>query len=86
MDYIDVFSKQKAKLLLDHWSFDLTIRLEDGKTPPLGLIYSLSFLELQTLHKFLDENLKARTIYISNFFCGAPVLFVKKRIGPCIYV
>jgi len=81
MDYINVFSKQKAKLLLDHWPFDLTIHLEDGKTPPLGPIYSLSSLELQTLRKFLDENLKARTICISNSPCRAPVLFVKKKNG-----
>jgi len=85
MDYIDVFSKQKAKLLPDHWPFDLTIHLEDEKTLPLGPIYSLSSLELQTLHKFLDKNLKVRTICISNFSCEILVLFVKKRIGPCIY-
>lgn len=78
-DYINVFSKQKAKLLPDHQPFDLTICLENGKTSSLGLIYSLSFLKLQTLHKFLDKNLKAGTIYTSNSPCGAPVLFVKQK-------
>ena len=80
-DYTNVFSKQKAKLLLDHRPYDLTIHLEEGKTPPLGPIYSLLSLELQTLCEFLDENLKTRTIRTSNSPCGVPVLFVKKKDG-----
>jgi len=79
-NYTDIFSKQKAKLLLDHWPYDLTIYLEEGKTSPLDPIYSLSPLELQTLHEFLDKNLKTRTICTS-------VLFVKKKNRSlCLYV
>ncbi|CDO76910.1 hypothetical protein BN946_scf184594.g17 [Trametes cinnabarina] len=47
----DVFSKRKADTLLEHQPYDLKITLEEGKVPPLGPIYSLSQVELNTLHK-----------------------------------
>ena len=56
-DFADVFSKSKADSLPEHRPYDLKINLEDGAQPPLGPIYSLSPLELEVLHKFLDENL-----------------------------
>jgi len=80
-EFIDVFNKPKSKLLPDHQPYDLSIQIEEGQNPPLGPIYSLSPLELQTLQEFLDKNLKAGTIHTSNSPCGAPVLFVKKKNG-----
>ena len=41
-DYTDVFSKSKADTLPPHRPYDLNINLEEGTSPPLGLIYSLS--------------------------------------------
>jgi len=55
--------------------------MEKGTTPPLGPIYSLLTLELQTLREFLDENLRTGTICPSQSPGGAPVLFVKKKNG-----
>ena len=80
-DYADVFSKGKADTLPEHRPHDLKITLEEGTTPPLGPIYSLSKLELDTLREYIDENLRNQFIRPSNSPCGAPVLFVKKKDG-----
>ena len=78
-EYADVFSTQKAKILLEHRPYDLAIQIEGNKIPPLGPIYSLSALELETLQEFLEENIKTGIIRLSKSPCGAPVLFVKKK-------
>ncbi|KAJ8469582.1 hypothetical protein ONZ51_g8881 [Trametes cubensis] len=80
-EFADVFSKTKADILPEHRPYDLKIDLEEGATPPLGPIYSLSKLELDTLREYIDENLRSGFIRPSNSPCGAPVLFVKKKDG-----
>ena len=79
--FADIFCKQKAKSLPSHRPYDLAIQIEEGTTPPLGPIYSLSLIELQTLRTFIEENTKTGIIRPSNSPCGAPVLFVKKKNG-----
>ena len=56
-EFCDMFSKFRANTLLTHQPYHLKINLEDGVTPPLGPIYSLSPHELQTLREFIDEHL-----------------------------
>ena len=80
-DYADVFSKSKANTLPPHRPYDLKINLEEGTSPPLGLIYSLSPAELAVLRKFIDEHLKSGFICPTNSPYGAPILFVKKKNG-----
>jgi len=80
-EYRNVFSIQKAKLLPEHRPYDLAIQIKEDKIPLLGLIYSLSALELKTLQEFLEENIKIGIIRLSKSPCGAPVLFVKKKDG-----
>ena len=80
-DYTDVFSKSKADTLPPHRPYDLKINLEEGTSPPLGPIYSLSPAELATLHEFIDEHLKSGFIHPTNSPYGAPILFVKKKNG-----
>ena len=80
-EYADVFSTQKAKILPEHRPYDLAIQIEGDKIPPLGPIYSLSALELETLQEFLEENTKTGIIRPSKSPCGVPVLFVKKKDG-----
>ncbi|KAL1947004.1 hypothetical protein VTO73DRAFT_13965 [Trametes versicolor] len=80
-EFADIFSKSQADILLEHRPYDLKITLEDGGVPPLGPIYSLSKLELDTLREYIDENLRSGFIRLSNSPCGAPVLFVKKKDG-----
>ena len=56
-DFADVFSEVKANKLPPHRPYNLKINIEEGSTPPLGPIYSLSKTELQALREFLDENI-----------------------------
>lgn len=80
-EFADVFSKSQADILPEHRPYDLKITLEDGAVPPLGPIYSLSKLELDTLREYVDENLRSGFIRPTNSPCGAPVLFIKKKDG-----
>ena len=62
-------------------SHDHHINLMDDATPPFGLIYSLSEVELLALREFLDENLKNKMICPSQSSARAPILFIKKKDG-----
>ena len=48
-DYADVFNKARADTLAPHRPYDLKINLEEGTSPPIGPIYSLSASELKAL-------------------------------------
>ena len=61
-EFMDIFCKHRAKTLPSHRSYDLSIQIKEGSLPPLGPIYSLSALELQTLREFIEENTKVGTI------------------------
>ena len=80
-EFADIFSKSKADTLPPHRPYDLKINLEEGASPPLGPIYSLSPAELATLHKFIDEHLKTGFIHLTRSPCRALVLFIKKKNG-----
>jgi len=80
-DYADVFSKAKASELPPHHDYDLKIELEEGTSPPLGTLYSLSPVELSALWMFIDENLNTGFIRPTASSHAAPVLFVKKKDG-----
>ena len=56
-DFADVFDKAKADMLASHRPYDLKINLEEGSTPSLGQMYSLSQTELVALQEFIDEHL-----------------------------
>src|SRR3979490_2785089 len=78
-DFADVFSKVSADILASHRSYNLKINLEDGTSPPLSPIYSLSVSELQSLRDFLNEHLIKGFIRPSHSSHRAPVLFVWKK-------
>ena len=80
-DYADVFSKAKASELPPHHDYDLKIDLEEGTSPPLGTLYSLSPVKLTALRTFIDENLNTGFIRPTASLHAAPVLFVKKKDG-----
>ena len=48
-EFTDVFSKRKADTLVEHCSYDLKINLKEDAASPIGMIYSLSPLELEAL-------------------------------------
>jgi len=80
-NYVDVFSKTKASELPPHHDYDLKIDLEEGTSPPLGTLYSLSLVELSTLRTFINENLNTGFICPTASSHAAPVLFIKKKDG-----
>ena len=80
-DYADVFSKVNASTLPPHRDYDLKVELEEGTTPLLGTIYSLSPVELTAFRTFIDENLTTGFIRPTSSSHTAPVLFVKKKDG-----
>jgi len=80
-DYADVFSKAKASELPPHRNYDLKIHLEEGTSPPLGTLYSLSPVELSALRTFIDKNLNTGFIRPASSSHAALVLFVKKKDG-----
>src|SRR5271167_276442 len=80
-DYADVFNKAKADTLAPHHPYDLKIEIEEGASPPIGPMYSLSQSELATLREFIDEHLRIGFIRSTTSPHGAPVLFIKKKDG-----
>src|SRR5207245_2750256 len=62
-----------------HRDFDLKIDLEEGASPPLSTIYSLSPSELESLRTFIDEHISYGFIHQATSAHGTPVLFVKKK-------
>src|SRR5258705_9627950 len=41
-DFLDLFVDKEVTELLPHWSHNIKIELEQGKSPPFGLIYTLT--------------------------------------------
>src|SRR3979490_2777596 len=80
-DFADVFSEAKAETLGLHRPYDLKITLKDGAKMPHPPLYSLSNLELEALHTFLDEHLNMGFIRASQSLHTASILFVHKKHG-----
>ncbi|MBW0506087.1 hypothetical protein O181_045802 [Austropuccinia psidii MF-1] len=78
--YLDVFSKVKAEKPPPHHACDHHIELE-GSLPPVGVIYSLSNQESDTLRDYISENVEKGFIWPSSSSTGEPVLFFKKKDG-----
>ncbi|MBW0512861.1 hypothetical protein O181_052576 [Austropuccinia psidii MF-1] len=78
--YLDVFSKVKVEKLPPHQACDHHIEL-GGSLPPVGVIYSLSNQESDTLRAYILENVEKGFICPISSSTGAPVLFVKKKDG-----
>ncbi|MBW0523644.1 hypothetical protein O181_063359 [Austropuccinia psidii MF-1] len=78
--YLDVFSKFKAEKLPPHCACDHHIEME-GSLPPVGVIYSSSNEESDTLRAYISENVEKSFIRLSSSSTGEPVVFVKKKEG-----
>ena len=81
-EFAKVFSKKEAEALPEHRSYDHTIPLQEGATPPFARTsYSLSPKELEVLDKYIKDNLRKGFIRHSQSPAAAPILFVKKPDG-----
>ncbi|MBW0533492.1 hypothetical protein O181_073207 [Austropuccinia psidii MF-1] len=76
--YLDAFSKVKAEEIPPHCACDHHMELE-GSLPPVGVIYSLSNQESDTLRGYNSENVGKGFIWPRSSSTGAPVLFVEKK-------
>ena len=87
-NYSDIFSMENAVELPENTAMNkYAIKLEKGKQPPFGPIYSLGLVELETLKTYIETNLANGFIYPSKSPAGAPILFDKKPDGSfCLYV
>ena len=81
-DYSDVFLEKNAAELPENTGINKhAIKLEEGKQPPFGHIYSLGPVELETLKTYIKINLANGFICPSKSLAGAPILFDKKPDG-----
>src|SRR5260370_32785852 len=79
--YINVFVDREATTLPPHHNQDIKIKLEEGKAPPFGPIYSLMPVEKEALHSYIFENLVKGFIHHSVSSAASPILFIKKPNG-----
>ncbi|MBW0498746.1 hypothetical protein O181_038461 [Austropuccinia psidii MF-1] len=77
---VDVFFKVKVEKLPPDCACDLHIELA-GSLPPVGVIYSLSKQESDTLRAYISENVEKGFIQPRSSSTGVPVAFVKKKDG-----
>ncbi|MBW0469596.1 hypothetical protein O181_009311 [Austropuccinia psidii MF-1] len=70
----------KVEKLPTHHACDHHIKLE-GLLPPVGVIYSFSKHESETLRSYISENVEKGFIRPGSSSTGAPVFFVKKKDG-----
>ncbi|MBW0553081.1 hypothetical protein O181_092796 [Austropuccinia psidii MF-1] len=70
----------KPEKLPPHCACDHHVELE-GLLPPVGVIYSLSKNESETLWAYISENVEKGFIRPRYSSTGAPVFFVKKKDG-----
>ena len=81
-DFSDVFSEEKVLVLPKLTELNQhAIKLQDGKQPPYGPIYSLGPVELETLKTYIETNLANDFIWPSKSPTNAPILFVRKPEG-----
>jgi hypothetical protein len=73
--------EETIKALPKHQLWDHEIKLEPGKQPTFGPIYTLSKKELKALKTYLEENLKKGFICKLESPAEYPILFVPKKDG-----
>jgi hypothetical protein len=79
-DYAHIFSKAESNILPPHRPYDHKIQLEADGASSLHYspLYKISAEELETVKKYLTDNLAKGFIEPSQAPFAAPVLFVKK--------
>lgn len=76
-----VFSESAVNELLPHRPYDISIELENSKSPPFGPMYRLSQDEREALAAYVDKNLRKGFICRSSSAAASPILFVRKKSG-----
>ena len=78
-NYSNVFSMEHVAEFSENTGINKhAIKLEEGKQPLFGPIYSLGPVELETLKTYIKTNLANGFIRLSKSPVGAPILFDRK--------
>ena len=81
-EYSDIFSVENVAGFLENTGMnEYAIKLEEGKQPSFGPIYSLGPVELETLKIYIETNLANNFIRPSKSPARAPILFDRKSDG-----
>ena len=81
-DFADVFLEKLANVFSERTrANEYTIKLEKGKEPPYGPIYSLEPVEFKTLKTYIKTKLAKSFIWALKSLAGALILFVHKPNG-----
>ena len=80
-NYLNIFFKKEADILLPHQTYNHIIHFKEGAQPSVFTLYSMSHDEALELHQYLDENLSKGFIQISHLQAAISILFVKKSKG-----
>jgi len=79
---LDVFEKREKTMVPPHPpGIDLGIHLEEGKTVPIKQIYTLSYDQLEELHRYIKQNENHGWIQKVRSGRALPIMFVKKKNG-----
>ena len=87
-DLANVLLEKSANVLTKQTKVNkYTIKLEKGKQPPYGPIYSLESVVLKTLKTYIKTILANAFIRALKSLAGAPIRFIRKPNGSfCLYV
>ena len=87
-DFANVFLKKLANIFLEQTGInEHIIKLEEGKQPSYGPIYSLGPVEFKILKTYIETNLANGFIRASKSPAGSSILFIGKFNGSfCLYV
>ena len=79
LDFTDIFLEKSANILRERTGAnEHAIKLEEGKQPPYGPIYSLGPVDLKSLKTYMETNLANSFIWVLKSPASALILFVRK--------
>jgi hypothetical protein len=77
-DYKDVFSKAVSDQLVPYRSYNYKIELEGENNLGFSPLYNYNLEELQTIKKYITDNLQKGFIAPSSTLFAVPILFARK--------
>ena len=77
-DLLKAFDPAAVEKLAPHRLYDHKIELIDDSNIVRSRVYSLSYVKLQKLKKYLEKNLRKDFINLNNFFYSSSMLFAIK--------
>ena len=80
-DFLDVFNKKVAKVLLPNWTYNHKIEIDSDGLLPKSWLYPISQFKLEKTKEYLEENLREGFITPSKTPYASPILFAQKSNG-----